>query len=1166
MPDGSRDLSYLTTEVEFTPVLACPWCESTDLGHLAMRGDGLEVKRCNACGLGFLGELPDDLGVFYDSEYFTRTTDDDGDSAPSGYERYEAAVTASNFRWLAMLVRCAAGADAKTLFDMGTATGTFLEIARTQGFEVSGSELVPEGAAAAQSKGLAVAPGPFNVEDWPAGSFDVVTALEVLEHVRDIRSTLAELGTLVADDGLLAFFVPNVPQRLIDEYGDDSIDFNKSFEHTLYFDAASLHSICDEVFGPGSLTLLEADGNEQGQMVSFALGFVRPQPADNRPERRLVAEAHGDNLDDIPTSYEAQAIALTAAKFGRFDQAQTALDRAAALEPDSPTLAVTTAQVMRNRGGLFGAIATLEDSPSLQHPESSEIAGALLREIVMDVLDVMGVNSDGPAEGFREVHRRIDRVAAMDDAVAASEASRAAAEAAYRERGFEIDALGRQVELAERILDSERSRAADLERSLGIAQQSARVAEDRATRAEGAAQNAQALADQLDQALNDIYVSRAWKSIGKLRGAKQRLSRIASRSAPIEDDADDLDAVADAPTLADAPAGRYPVTISVIMPVYNKGATMRDSIDSVLGQTLQDFEIIAWDDGSTDAGTLELLDELATLDRVVVVHAANHGVIGARNSAMRLAQGEFLVCLDPDDRFQPTYLEKAVLYLRSHPDISIVYPWQQTVGAKEERWQTHDLDPAQIAFSNHLPVCSVLRREVFTETGGFSPEMAGGVEDWEFWTHAADLGFQGRVIPESLFEYSYSDDPNESRDASARDQAADLARRIRSLHPNVGTARPRLPSESSVAHTIDLDPPNINPGTGRPIVLFVPWYTVGGADRVVTELVTHWTKQGRTVVAITTLGVVAGMEDRLDNLLGLTPYVYQLPSFLPGELWYPFVDRVLTVLPEASILNIGSTWFHEHATKLKRSHSDVRIVDQQFNDSGHIEGNQLARPAIDLTVTAYHSLNESFLEDGRPEGTVETVYVGIEPARVDEQDIAAAMNQAGLDRDQPYVAFVGRLSEEKRPEWLFPLADALHDREVEVVVVGMGPLAKKLRPDFEAHPGITWVEHVDDTAPIFAGAAATVLPSRIEGIPLTAMESLAVGTPVVATAVGGLPELKDVAGVHLVDPRDRLGFIKETIAVLDSSPHAAISLPDELTLHGMIERYDSLIDPGIAQR
>ena len=604
------------------------------------------------------------------------------------------------------------------------------------------------------------------------------------------------------------------------------------------------------------------------------------------------------------------------------------------------------------------------------------------------------------------------------------------------------------------------------------------------------------------------------------------------------------------------------MAISVIMPVYNKGATMRDSIDSVYDQTLQDFEIVVWDDGSTDQGTLGLLDELAALDRVTVVHASNQGVVGARNSAMRLAQGEFLVCLDPDDRFRPTYLEKAVLYLRSHPDVSIVYPWQQTVGAKEERWQTHDLDPTQIAFSNHLPVCSVLRREVFTETGGFSQEMAGGVEDWELWTHAADLGFQGRVIPESLFEYSYSDDPNESRDTTARDQAAELADRIRTLHPTVAAARPRTAANDAVPNHIALALPVIPAGTGRPIIIFVPWFTVGGADRVVKELVGHWTEQGRTVVAITTLGVVAGMEDRLDDLLALTPYVYQLPSILPEHLWYQFVDRVLTALTEVSILNIGSTWFHDHATKLKRSHPDIRIIDQQFNDSGHIEGNQIALPAIDLTVTAYEGLRSSFLADGRPDETVANIYVGIEPAEVGAADVATTMAEIGIESRRKYVAFVGRLSEEKRPEWLFPLADTLHARNVDVVVVGTGPLAERLGDDLAAHPGIVWIRHVEDTAPVFAGAEATVLPSRIEGIPLTAMESLAVGTPVVATAVGGLPELEDVSGVHLVDPDDRLAFVKATAAVLDTSPHESISLPEELTLHGMIERYDALIDPG----
>lgn len=101
------------------------------------------------------------------------------------------------------------------------------------------------------------------------------------------------------------------------------------------------------------------------------------------------------------------------------------------------------------------------------------------------------------------------------------------------------------------------------------------------------------------------------------------------------------------------------VKISIVMPVYNAHDCLRDSMDSILAQTLKDIEIICVDDGSTD-DTLQILQEYSAKDyRIKVVHQENSGAGAARNNGMRYATGEYLSILDCDDFFAPEMLEES---------------------------------------------------------------------------------------------------------------------------------------------------------------------------------------------------------------------------------------------------------------------------------------------------------------------------------------------------------------------------------------------------------------------------------------------------------------------------------------------------------------------------
>ena len=102
------------------------------------------------------------------------------------------------------------------------------------------------------------------------------------------------------------------------------------------------------------------------------------------------------------------------------------------------------------------------------------------------------------------------------------------------------------------------------------------------------------------------------------------------------------------------------VKVSVIIPVYNAEKYLKQCLNSICRQTLQEIEIICVDDGSTD-NSLNILQEYTNADpRIQVLTQKNQGAGAARNYGLRTARGLYLSFLDADDFFEPNMLEEAV--------------------------------------------------------------------------------------------------------------------------------------------------------------------------------------------------------------------------------------------------------------------------------------------------------------------------------------------------------------------------------------------------------------------------------------------------------------------------------------------------------------------------
>ena len=112
--------------------------------------------------------------------------------------------------------------------------------------------------------------------------------------------------------------------------------------------------------------------------------------------------------------------------------------------------------------------------------------------------------------------------------------------------------------------------------------------------------------------------------------------------------------------------------VSVLMPVYNAQRYLPSAVQSVLGQTFADFELIVVDDGSADA-SLDILRRYAAADpRVRIISRPNAGLVASLNEALAVARGRLVARMDADDICQPERFAKQVAFLDAHPDHVLV--------------------------------------------------------------------------------------------------------------------------------------------------------------------------------------------------------------------------------------------------------------------------------------------------------------------------------------------------------------------------------------------------------------------------------------------------------------------------------------------------------------
>lgn len=217
--------------------------------------------------------------------------------------------------------------------------------------------------------------------------------------------------------------------------------------------------------------------------------------------------------------------------------------------------------------------------------------------------------------------------------------------------------------------------------------------------------------------------------------------------------------------------------VSVIVPLYNAAPYIGEALESIITSTYRPIEVVVVDDGSTD-DSLNIAQTFAkNHPEVQVVNQQNAGVSAARNKAIQIAKGTYILPVDADDKINPLYIEHAVSAMKEN--VRVVGSRAEYFGAKQGEWRLPDYTPERLAQRNMIHISSLFRKADWEQVGGFCEEEIYR-EDWSFWLSIMELGGEYVRLDEVGLYYRVL--PH-SRRTKAKTQKRIIVDAMNRLHP-----------------------------------------------------------------------------------------------------------------------------------------------------------------------------------------------------------------------------------------------------------------------------------------------------------------------------------------------------------------------------------------------
>lgn len=197
------------------------------------------------------------------------------------------------------------------------------------------------------------------------------------------------------------------------------------------------------------------------------------------------------------------------------------------------------------------------------------------------------------------------------------------------------------------------------------------------------------------------------------------------------------------------------VLVSVVMSVYNDEQYLKESLDSIFAQTIQNFELIIVDDCSTDR-TVEIIENYHD-DRIrLICNSENRGLTRNLNTALEYVQGTYIARMDGDDKSRPERFEKQIAYLEQHPELMLISCRTHMFGEEDLISQIQGTPKQLQAMMLIRPVLAhpgfMMRRKLIVQEGFRYDESYRSAQDYNFAARVARK-FGIGVTPDILLDY-----------------------------------------------------------------------------------------------------------------------------------------------------------------------------------------------------------------------------------------------------------------------------------------------------------------------------------------------------------------------------------------------------------------------------